>query len=399
MPITGKLSEIRDKVRNLTAMPSTSQVTDSDLNDVINDYYQNQFPLEVDVPELRGFFSQSTSVADDGAYSVSADVLKLQAPVMVNGEKVSLTFNESSFFDKYPKTDGGTAYNITDPSLTIGSSDTAAVKNSAFTYRIDQHSYSKASAETSLSGSVVPQNKYSAFKLEVNSDGTVTVTQASDTGSKVIGSDLNEYRCIVSHTSSAATKPVTGASYAAYWTATGNTGSSETWESGQSYVAEQTGFTTPALAVDALDNESSDKACMGFVTVVNTSGTFTPGTTALNASGVTATYTDGKFSDRDQPVDLLYYENTLYTRPKPDDIYYIEIGQISKPTALSSDTDTVTDARWYNCISYGAAINYLEEKGLHNKAASLVNMYNYYKVLVNRKKVGMVSGSQTKRRF
>jgi hypothetical protein len=318
---------------------------------------------------------------------------------MVNGEKVSFTFNESAFFEKYPKTDGGTAYNITDPSLTIGTSDTAAVKNSAFTYRIDQYSYSKAAAETSLSGSVIPQNKYGAFKLEVDSDGTVTVSQADDSASKVIGSDLNEYRCIQSHTSSSSNRPVTGASYSTYWVATGNTGDAETWEAGKSYVAEQTGFDTLTLAIEALSDESSDKACMGFITVINTSGTFTPGTTSLSASGVTATYTDGKFSDRDRPVDLLYYENKLYVRPKPDDIYYIEIGQTVKPSELSSDTDTVTDARWYNCISYGSAISYLSEIGMDNKAASLVQMYEYYKNLLNRKKTGMVKNAQIKRRF
>jgi len=59
----------------------------------------------------------------------------------------------------------------------------------------------------------------------------------SSTGDTVIGSDLNEYRCFVAHTSAAATRPITGADYLKYWVATGRTGAAETWVTATDYPA------------------------------------------------------------------------------------------------------------------------------------------------------------------
>jgi SPP1 family predicted phage head-tail adaptor len=54
-------------------------------------------------------------------------------------------------------------------------------------------------------------------------------------GSIVIGTDGNDYACIVSHTSATANKPTTGADYADVWEATGLTGRGSVWAAGESY--------------------------------------------------------------------------------------------------------------------------------------------------------------------
>ena len=70
---------------------------------------------------------------------------------------------------------------ITSPGLAVGSADSKKVLNGAFEYNINRVGYSKAGAETDLAGlSVVPQNKYGAYLLEIDSSGTITITaQAS----------------------------------------------------------------------------------------------------------------------------------------------------------------------------------------------------------------------------
>ncbi len=61
---------------------------------------------------------------------------------------------------------------------------------------------------------------------------------SSDLDDTVIGTDLNEYRCYVSHTSAAVNdEPTTGANYLDYWRATGNTGPAETWTDTTDYTA------------------------------------------------------------------------------------------------------------------------------------------------------------------
>ena len=51
----------------------------------------------------------------------------------------------------------------------------------------------------------------------------------------VIGSDGNDYQCILTHTATTADTPITGANWATYWVATGDTGIGSLWVSGTVY--------------------------------------------------------------------------------------------------------------------------------------------------------------------
>ncbi len=52
---------------------------------------------------------------------------------------------------------------------------------------------------------------------------------------RIIGSDLKEYSCMLSHTSSSSNKPITGVDWATYWVADGSSGSVSNWYSGVYY--------------------------------------------------------------------------------------------------------------------------------------------------------------------
>lgn len=54
----------------------------------------------------------------------------------------------------------------------------------------------------------------------------------------VVGSDGNDYRCILDHTSVSSNKPITGADYATYWEATGGTGLGSAWASDTDYKSD-----------------------------------------------------------------------------------------------------------------------------------------------------------------
>ncbi len=51
----------------------------------------------------------------------------------------------------------------------------------------------------------------------------------------VVGTDGNDYACILSHTANNRNKPITGALTATYWAATGGTGVGSIWASGNVY--------------------------------------------------------------------------------------------------------------------------------------------------------------------
>ena len=238
--------------------------------------------------------------------------------------------DRTTFFAQYPsEKTTGVAFTLTAPSLSIGTSDTTAVKNAAFSYRIKPHSYSKIAAETALSGDTVPQSKYGAWRLQIESDGTIAI-QAADNNA--------------------------------------------------------TGYDTAAQAVQDIPAESTEAAAMGFVTAINSAATFIPGTTALSTGGtVTVTYTDGFNSVRGQPEALLLDGQILYARPIPNDIFIIEMQQFAKPTALSSDSDKVTVPEWGPVVAFGTALELLIGGSDDARMAELTQGYNFYKNLLDRK--------------
>lgn len=128
-------------------------------------------------------------------------------------------------------------YMLTSPRLAIGSTATA-VSNVEFGYIINGAPYYKAinAAGTAPGNDVIPQSKYGAVSLQIGTDGTVDVVEA-----------------------------------------TGNA----------------TGYDSSALAIAGLPALAADHASMGTVTATKSDGAFTFGTTELGAANTTVAYTNG----------------------------------------------------------------------------------------------------------
>jgi hypothetical protein len=62
------------------------------------------------------------------------------------------------------------------------------------------------------------------------------IDDADDIGGLVLGSNSSTYKCIVDHTSSSSTYPITGASYSTYWSATATDGTGDTWVTATNYT-------------------------------------------------------------------------------------------------------------------------------------------------------------------
>lgn len=318
---TWKLSEIRALWRELTGRPSTGQISDEDANKDINDYYVNHFSHDARVDEFNVFFTQALSPTDDGVYSISQNIDRLDDPVTINGRQIVLYRDRELFFGGIDHhhhhfshfTGQRTSFHhiqfkdeqfITNPILVIGSSDTTKVKHSDFSYEVQNKSYSKSSSEVDLTGDAIPQGLYGAWSLKIDEDGDITVTAA---------------------------------------------------------VANGTGYATPRIALDALGTSDSDSAYMGYVTVTKSDGAFTPATTALDASNVTATFTDGKFENRAEPISALLFGQNLYVNPKPNDIYELEALSIAdRPTAFADDDAVPDDPKWGPVIAARAASKFLK---------------------------------------
>ncbi len=333
--LTWNMTQLIVRWREDTGRSDTADISDNAVAAIINDYYVNYFAADAEVDEFNVFFTQALSATDDGVYDLAQNIDRLDDPVTINGNPIvfyrdrelfftgnhlhghhhrfsgfNLTTLHSSHFHKFEDEQF-----ITAPTLVIGTSDTAKVGHSAFDYLINDFAYSKDTSEVALSGSTVPQNKYGAFSLKIDSDGDITVAEATDNA---------------------------------------------------------TGYDTPRLALEALGSSDSASAYMGYVTVISTdSGGFIPGTTALNDSAVTDTFTDGRFENRTTPISALLYGQQLFVHPKANDIYQLKALSISdRPTALDT-ADELADPKHGPAIARGSAILYLGPRGGQERIAEL----------------------------
>jgi len=297
---TWTLAEIDARWREITGQSSTDDITTVNLAKRLNDYYVNYWPSQADVDDLRTIYAATTKMTDDGTVALAQTDIRLMPPIMRGTFELEFYHDEEEFFRDYPVNEQW----ITPPTLSIGT-DTAKVLNAAFDYDIAGEHYSKASVESALSGDTIPQNKYGAFALTIDTDGDITVTAA---------------------------------------------------------IGNSTGYDTVSLAVRALDQSVGTSAFVGYVTVIETAAAgFIPGTTSLATGGtVTATYTDGMWEFRKPPEACLVYQEKLWLRPKPDDIYRITGPRNVRSTALESAT-AVPDVKWGPAIALGDAILYLRE--------------------------------------
>ncbi len=319
------IAQLVARWRKDTGRGQTADISDADVRKLLNDYYMNRFPSAAQVDKFNIFFTQALSATDDGVYAIDQSVDRLDDPVTINGNQIMfyrdreafffgnhlhghhhhfLHFNvlHTTHFHKFEDEQW-----ITDPTLVIGTADTKKVRHSAFDYLINDFAYSKAASEVDLTGSTIPQNKYGAWSLKIDTAGDITVAAATDNA---------------------------------------------------------TGYDTPRKALEGLGTSDSSSAYMGYVTAKSTdAGGFVPATTALDDSAVTDTFTDGRFENRTTPISALLYGQNLYVHPKPNDIYEFKALQIAdRPSSLDTN-DVLADPKHGPAIARGAAIIYLEPRG------------------------------------
>jgi len=105
------LSAIRIKVRRLTRSPSTSQLTNDQLDDYINTFVLYDFPeFTVDnqltfytYPNIDTYQTNGDRPEGDPFFNFKNVYLSVQPPVYIAGSEVELTQSRSQFFARYPK--------------------------------------------------------------------------------------------------------------------------------------------------------------------------------------------------------------------------------------------------------------------------------------------------------
>ena len=109
------LSNIRTKVRRLTRNPSTSQLSNADLDNYINSFILYDMPAHIKLDSLKTtltFYTKpneekySTSVTvTDPLYNFKNKYTNIQSPIYIAGDKASFSQSRDEFYGIYPLTE------------------------------------------------------------------------------------------------------------------------------------------------------------------------------------------------------------------------------------------------------------------------------------------------------
>jgi len=95
------LADIRKKVRKYTGFLSAQQIEDAVIDEAINDFYVNEFPILVNSTSLSTWHVFNTSPGV-GEYPLEVAILNTLSPIYVADYPVWFTRDRDLFFANYP---------------------------------------------------------------------------------------------------------------------------------------------------------------------------------------------------------------------------------------------------------------------------------------------------------
>jgi len=101
---TWTLAQIRSKVRDLTGQLGTANYDDTKLDRFINNFYQYVLPRKAKILELTTRFTLPIDDdGNDGRYPIAPEIIQIETPVLIDGDPISLYFDHTSFWGKWPR--------------------------------------------------------------------------------------------------------------------------------------------------------------------------------------------------------------------------------------------------------------------------------------------------------
>lgn len=100
---TSTLAQIKKKVRRLTASPSINQLTNSDLEEYINTFMDQDFPSHLKIWNLNDTIDIYTFANEDQYSFDTTENFALTQPIYVDGSEAFYTQSRDEFFRIYPK--------------------------------------------------------------------------------------------------------------------------------------------------------------------------------------------------------------------------------------------------------------------------------------------------------
>lgn len=373
--MTWTLANIRSKVRNITGSPSTNQISDSTLNDYINQFYVYTMPAELKTQIETNFLDFKTVPGQD-VYTFPSGYFTDQPGVYADGFPVVFYQDPDVFYQDWPQ-----QYAVD----SIGAGDGST---SAFSGTLQNPPLIIGSLFISDNDQVL------------QSSSAVTTTIATGNGGTAYSGTL-------------ATVPVLAGSFSV------NGGTESFSDNGNGTLtgsAGGSGTIVYSTGVWALTFNSA------VTSGVNISATYTLNSTlgvlSGNGSG-TINYTTGAYSvtfasppassatvyakyigyQGNRPSGCLFFQNEFTLRPVPDQVYQMHLQGFIQPDTLSSDSSTPLQEEWGVYIAYGTALDIFSDRGDLGAYNENYPIFKRYESVAISRTVTQLSSQQSVPRF
>lgn len=364
--ISSNVSEMRTKVRRLTASPSSSQLTDDQIDEAVQTAYVQELPADV----KSEFFKEVVEVylePNQDRYALAGEVNtpsnpdantsgnvyeSIREPVHVEGRRARFYKDRGQFYADWPRTA------TLDTSLEgDGSTTSFSVTLSAPTLQKEIVIGTKVGGQT--------------LRLKDGGDGVIYNTEQVSTEGEVAGVDVTGAPTIV-----VTTKEPHGLTDGTSVTFANLSGTTEL--NGNSYVIANSTATT----FEVTQAGASAYTGGGTFTATNVfygSVDYATGEVALtfpiapdSAEAINIwyyAYTAGR------PYAVLYWKNEVIVRPVPDKVYRVELEAYKYPDQFTTDNDTPVLKQWWQWLAIAASVIILSERqdmeGIKNLAPML----------------------------
>lgn len=343
--VTWNLTQIISKVRNVTGTPSALQLSDADITNYVNSYYQFTMPFEL--KEQRNFQPYNfNTFANVDTYDVSTAFQTDEPMAYANGFPLVFYQDRDVFFQDWPQ-----QY----------TQDQAATGNNTV----------GPYTGTTLASPVIPNTFYIT-------DGTQIV---SDVGSNVSGevialgaASVGPYAATLDNFPiQPGTLQITAGGQTAQDNGVGGLVSGSTPAGTITYATGVISVTFPSavglgvsITADySLPSGSGILSGNGSGTLNYLTGAFS---VTFNAAVTTGTviYDNYQAYQPARPQGVLFYNNQLTFRPIPDQVYQITLQGFITQVALDDVTNlnqVPLQTEWGQLIAYGAALDIFSDRG------------------------------------
>ncbi len=359
MSASATLSNIRQKVRNVAAMPSSNQLSDPEIDFYINTYLIYDFPEHLRLQSLHTNYSFFTEPNRDTYDFPVEQYISLNKPVYVNGYQIEYSQSQEMFYNLWPKIE------FTQQVGTGDGATAAPVLNALTNLPALQQT---VSLSTIIGGNTISFiDDGSGFFISE----PFTIIGITNAASAVVTLNTTNHPFIVGDSIFISQvygmTQINGGPY----TVTAVAGANVT-------------INVNSTAFGTYDAGGGMQLQQGTINYTTGAITMNWGTPPDNGAPIYSSYFPYVAS---RPRSVLFYHNQMVFRPVPDQAYEVKTEVFQVPTQLLANSQSPEIGQWWQLIALGAALKIFEDTQNLEDYANVFPLYQQQETLANRRTV------------